>query len=156
METLVWRSEYDIGEAIIDRQHHELFKRVNDFLMACDAGLEPGVLWELFRYLEDYTVVHFMTEERIQRDSGYPDYEEHIKMHGGFIDILTRLRHRFEADGPTPGMLREMQAFVTRWIVDHVTVEDRALGKHLRENPQDRRKSLDEASVANRDRIRPL
>lgn len=155
MEPLKWRDDYAIDEPLIDRQHRELFARVNAFLAACDLRKDIDELSELFMFLESYTIVHFMTEEQVQRESGYPDYGEHLKMHHGFIDTLRFLRERFETSGPTPGILREMQTFVSRWLVQHVTIEDKALGKHLRTKPK-RNQSSDDTTAPIQDRIRPL
>lgn len=154
MQPLQWRDEYLIHEPVIDRQHRELFQRVNDFLAACAVNKHADEIGELFMFLESYTVVHFMTEEQIQRETAYPDYGEHLKMHHGFIDTLRFLRERFEAAGPTPGILREMQTFATNWLVQHVTIEDRALGKHLQQKP--RKEPTADTTAPIQDRIRPL
>lgn len=154
MHRLPWRDEYLIHEPMIDRQHRELFSRVNAFVDACTKHKEADEIAELFMFLESYTIVHFMTEEQIQRETAYPDYDEHLKMHHGFIDTLRFLRERFEAGGPTPGLLREMQTFVTKWLVQHVTIEDKALGKHLRQTP--RKEPTADTNAPIQDKIRPL
>lgn len=143
MEPLKWRDEYAIDDALIDRQHRELFARVNAFLAACKLNKHADEIGELFMFLESYTVVHFMTEEQIQRETAYPDYAEHLKMHHGFIDTMRFLRQRFESGGPTPGILREMQTFTSNWLVQHVSIEDKALGKHLRNQPKRNQSSAD-------------
>lgn len=155
MEPLKWRDDYAINNELIDRQHRELFARVNTFLAACALNKHADEIGELFMFLESYTIVHFMTEEQIQRESGYPDYGEHLKMHHGFIDTLRFLRERFESGGPTPGILREMQTFVSNWLVQHVTLEDKALGKHLQNKPK-RNQPSNDTTVPIQDRIRPL
>ena len=128
-----WSPEYAIDVEIIDNQHKELFSAINNLLEACNQGKGKEEAGEILKFLENYVVEHFKTEEEIQKESGFPEYEAHKKAHDGFIQSFTELKKAFAEEGATLSFVVKINKIVVDWLIQHVTQADKRLGVFLKE-----------------------
>ena len=61
----------ETGNAIIDKEHRELFQAVNKLLEACSEGKGRASMDETINFLNNYVNQHFSHEEQLQKQSGY-------------------------------------------------------------------------------------
>ncbi|NLJ78272.1 MAG: hemerythrin family protein [Tissierellia bacterium] len=133
---MMWKERYRIGVDLIDDQHRELFKRLSNFIRVVQNG-EP---WDekldeakdTLGFMQEYVVYHFEDEERYQREIGYPDYEEHRKIHAGFkaeVDEYVRL---MEEEGFSEETMQELAARFMTWLIMHVGRADQRIGEYAR------------------------
>lgn len=125
-----WSKTLSTGVAWQDRQHRELFKRINTLLEAVTVGLGKEEASRLLRFLEDYIVVHFEAEEQAMNRFNYPATLEHLARHTAFIDEVGRLRSDFAAT-PTSALVIKIQRVVIDWLILHIGGEDKALGSFI-------------------------
>lgn len=125
-----WSKTLSTGVAWQDRQHRELFKRINTLLDAVAVGLGKEEAVRLLKFLEDYIVVHFEAEEQAMNRFNYPATLEHLARHTAFIDEVGRLRSEFAAT-PTPALVIKIQRVVIDWLIKHIGGDDKALGSFL-------------------------
>src|SRR5512134_3985517 len=78
-----WTPALAVGDADIDDQHRELFRRAARLIDALRSG-DRGEVLPTLAYLEAYAVHHFAGEERLMRELGYPGLAEHVAAHGRF------------------------------------------------------------------------
>lgn len=130
---IYWTRELEIGVAPIDRQHRELFERIDALISACQAGRCRDEVTTLLGFLQEYVQVHFAEEEELMRLSGYPQLDDHRLEHAGFSRHLQQLVQGFSAQGVTATLLNDLNATVIDWLYDHIGVRDRALGQWLAE-----------------------
>lgn len=128
---IYWTKELEIGVAPIDRQHRELFERIDDLISACQAGRCQDEVTGLMTFLKDYVQIHFAEEEELMRLSGYPELAEHARKHADFSDHLQELSKGFAEQGFTSPLLNDLNASLVDWLYDHVCGRDRALGQWL-------------------------
>ena len=65
---MLWKEKYQVGVPLIDEQHEELFKRVNNFIEI----IRSGDSWqdkvqsvnETLEFMKLYVVEHFRDEEK--------------------------------------------------------------------------------------------
>jgi hemerythrin len=109
---------------------------INEFLMNSeeDGTVSTAVLTQKLNYLNDYTIQHFFDEEVIQRDTKYPDFENHKKVHDDFKATIRDLKVRLMIKGPSQELTNEVKHTVGDWLVNHIKVMDRKLGTYLKEN----------------------
>jgi hemerythrin-like metal-binding protein len=126
---LEWNRDLDIGHERIDAQHRSLVGLLNrlhqDRLSGTGArGIRP-VLAELHRYV----LFHFGQEEALMHAAGYSRQAEHEAEHRQFADRLEALcaRH-LQGDEGVPA---ETFNWLAGWLLDHIAVQDRALGACL-------------------------
>ncbi len=133
MEQLsLWREEYRIGVEAIDAQHMELFAKVEGLLqIAMTEGEENNrkECLELLRFLIDYTVHHFETEEAFQRAQGYVSYEEHIKIHRQFKNTVLLYQEKVEQEF-SKETLKKFAGTLMTWLTVHVCGYDRKIAKN--------------------------
>ncbi len=131
----VWRKELEVGVETIDSQHREMFRAFNSLLSEPGKpdSVVPGEVPWMIGFLEDYVVNHFGMEELYMRRHNYPGYAEHKAEHNRFIAMFYDLRDEIDAEGITPAAAQRIAATVGDWLVGHIGVTDRELGKFLKE-----------------------
>ena len=129
-----WRESLSIGVDLIDGQHKELLQRFDKLLSACKDGKGIDELKGLLDFLGDYVITHFNAEEAIQRRHQYPGYGEHKKQHDGFVVRLEALKQEINTQGIAVHHVMETNNMLLKWLINHISVVDKELGKYLQEN----------------------
>jgi hemerythrin len=131
MDTFVWRDDYSVGYTLIDEQHRELFSRINAFGNALWEGQGKDLLAAHLRFLADYVVSHFQTEEGLMKTHRFPLYEVHKPVHDAFVAEVSSVLNRI-ADGGLD-TATAILAFEKScdWIRAHVKGMDQELGRFL-------------------------
>ena len=75
--------DLETGNAIIDREHRELFQAVNQLLDSCGKGQGRASMEPAIQFLIGYVNQHFSHEEQLQQESGYPGMPAHKAFHAG-------------------------------------------------------------------------
>ena len=123
MSYLKWSDKYSLNVAEIDEQHKKLVSLVNEMYDAMQAGKGRDMIGTVIAEFVDYTDYHFKAEERLLRQNGYPEYDEHKEMH----DSLSRKAHSIKETfdrGNTPSAI-EVMLLLTNWLNTHILEEDR-------------------------------
>lgn len=129
MSKLEWQERYSVGVDEIDADHHEMVSIINklDDLMSC--GKTRDGLPSIMGRLVDYTHGHFQREEALMAQYRYPGIDLHRQAHEEFIakfsDIQTALLQGNYAVSIT------LFSLLQNWLIDHIMVADRNLGKHI-------------------------
>lgn len=126
-----WTPQYAVGVPEIDRQHQELFSKINDLLEACQRGEGKQFLGEVLAFLEEYVQVHFQTEEKAMLTHAYPEYTQHRAQHQKFIENFKELKAKFEAEGAGIWLIAHTNRVVVDWLTKHIMMTDTKLGAFL-------------------------
>lgn len=122
--------DLETGNEIIDSEHRELFRAVNEFIDACNSqgkmSLEPSV-----RFLLQYVGKHFAHEEELQEKSSYPDMAAHKAFHEKYKEDLKKTVLQIPSSGPTLNDLVNLNGQIAV-LVDHIKVEDKKLSGYLK------------------------
>lgn len=120
---LVWRRSYQCGDAIIDKEHKELFMHGNTLIRAVANGRIPlDKLPEMLDELIESVMAHFRNEEFILSRYGYADLEGHADKHRKLIERALELRS-MAVSGELS--LADVVSFVTRDVVAlHMLIDD--------------------------------
>ena len=128
MSYLKWSDKYSLNVTEIDEQHKKLVSLVNDMYDAMHAGKGRDMIGTVIAEFVDYTDYHFKAEERLLRQSGYPDYDEHKKMHENLSRKAHSIKEAFDR-GNTPSAI-EVMLLLTNWLNTHILEEDRKYKPH--------------------------
>ncbi|MDR2304484.1 MAG: hemerythrin family protein [Treponema sp.] len=128
----LWDASLETGHEMIDEQHKQLFKAVNDLLRTCDQGKGIEELKKSLDFLTEYTIKHFFDEEKIQQKYNYPDFENHRQLHEKFKKDVRDLSVQMIMKGASPGLLGEVKSKIGDWLVTHIKVQDLKLAAHLK------------------------
>lgn len=89
---LIWDKMWSVGVDKIDRQHKELFNRINLLVCSMKSAKGKEEMITTLNFLEEYVIRHFNDEEEIQKKNNYPNYEIQHKEHEIFKNNLKELR----------------------------------------------------------------
>lgn len=128
---LEWSEDLSVGVKEIDNQHKELFNRINDLHAAMNQGRGREVITELIKFLEEYVVIHFGTEEKYMTRYAYPEYPSHKKQHEWFTKELSDTKNKLKEKGPAVHIVVHSNYLLYDWWVNHIKKIDKALGIFL-------------------------
>jgi methyl-accepting chemotaxis protein len=127
-----WDQSLSTGVAKIDDQHRQLIDAVNNLIDAIEAGRGAAELKKALDFLVNYTVIHFDGEEAIQRECGYPGFENHRRIHEAFKKAAAEMAGEMERDGITPNLVNEVKRKFGDWLVTHIKGQDCELGAFIK------------------------
>ena len=129
---MLWNSNYEIGNTLVDSEHKEIFGIV-DRLLADDFAGRPDKIKTAVDFLSDYVARHFEHEEQLMEESGYPDMAAHKKQHRDFVKTVGELMERIEGNLDSVYFSLEVNKVIVDWLAEHVMGSDKALVDHYRE-----------------------
>jgi hemerythrin len=129
---VAWTQDLHVGVAHIDAQHQELFARAASFLAAAERGEGERHVLVTLGYLSGYAATHFEDEERLMRETGYPELAAHAREHQAFQATLHGLTMAFARHGLSGDLAAATGRELAAWLDDHVRTTDRALGHWVR------------------------
>jgi hemerythrin len=127
-----WDESLSTGIQEIDAQHRSLFAMLNGLISAMEAKRGRDEMMKVIKFLDDYVVMHFGTEEAYMKRYGFPGYDRHHAEHRTFIDSYTGLKLMYEESGITSALLILTQSKICNWILNHVGKLDREFGAYLK------------------------
>lgn len=123
--------DLETGNAVIDREHKELFGAVNRLLDACGKGQGRAAMESAIQFLLDYVDKHFANEERLQKTSGYPNISAHKTFHAGYKKTLKEIAVQIPDTGACVSDLGKLNNHIAV-LISHIRSEDKRLGEFLR------------------------
>lgn len=121
------------GNERIDKEHVELFAKINDFMEACGQGKGRDEIMKTVDFLERYTKTHFMFEENIQKMNKYEGFQVHKNFHEQFIKNLTEIKKELQQDGVNIAVLGKINMQIGSSLITHIKTEDVKLAKFMKE-----------------------
>ena len=96
MALLEWNADLSVSVPVFDSQHSRLIDLINELHSSMTAGKGRLVIQKILDELVEYTRYHFTLEESALKKYDYPQLQEHIRLHEGFIDKLKSLTEKKE------------------------------------------------------------
>ena len=129
MGAFTWDDKYLLGHDDIDRQHRELFEILNALHAAMKAGQGGVAIDSALAELFDYAQRHFSDEEAVMAAKGYPELDEHRRLHRQLMQKVTEMLQSRQAGEKLATF--EVLGFVGEWIAEHVGRVDHQFGRFL-------------------------
>jgi len=121
-DTIEWDASLCIGNKIIDGQHEHLFKMFENLRKASQSANKDAesarCISEMMRYVDS----HFADEEMHMKSTGFRGLEEHRALHKEFVD---KVKDYIDSCGSGYVPYADMLEFLTKWLTEHIMVEDR-------------------------------
>lgn len=134
MSQIEWNESYKIGVDFIDKEHQQLFSRMNKLLKLIESEEKSEwVCREGAKYLRNHAVEHFEHEEEYMRSIHYSEYEIHKRLHDNFRHkTLPALEEEMEETQYSLDSIRHFLGVCIGWVVAHTQTEDQAIaGKRI-------------------------
>jgi len=136
-----WTEKLAIGISTIDNQHKELFKRINNLVIAIKEHRCRSEIDGTLKFLDDYAKVHFSAEEKHMREVNYGGLEEQQEDHKKYLAALAELKEEASqprVKGSTYDLSATTNQVVVDWIVDHIMKVDMKFGEFLKQQGKGR------------------
>jgi len=131
---MVWEEKWAIGDKLVDLQHQELLKLLNELLFACTDETMVDYIPNALNFLVQYTVTHFDDEEALQKECGFPYYEEHKKMHEDLKVTVGKLVAKYKKSGSSLELRDDLNNVLVTWLANHIEVEDHKIRDYIKKS----------------------
>jgi hemerythrin len=121
-----WSEHYEVGIAVIDGQHREMFDITNRLLEGLRDGRDARELVETLRELVRCTEHNVATEERLMQEHGLAP-AHHAEEHRRLLESIRRFDLRLDSSG-----LAESTRWLREWLLGHIDEDDRPFAELLR------------------------
>lgn len=125
-----WDKKFEVGNHKIDLEHQVFFDLVQAITVAEKQNFSRDKTRRLIAETMKYAEFHFLSEENMMVDVGYPDFEAHHAQHVALMQHLQSAVVKFEIGGSDTRSLAE---FLTDWFVAHTSHEDKKLAVYIRQ-----------------------
>lgn len=126
-----WKPALSVFVEAIDNQHRELYRRLDRFLDSVLQGEGKQEVGQILKFLIDYCVVHFGTEELYMQKHEYPGYPAHKKAHERLTNDVLNIQRQIE-EGITSEHIITLINQLGDWVTEHIEKMDKELGAYLR------------------------
>lgn len=128
MINLQWDSKFELGHEKIDFEHQIFLDLIRS---ASELSPESEKVSRILKEVEKYAEFHFLSEENVMIDCGYPDYINHKEEHKRLIALLRE--HIFKFNHQEIG-LEDVVEFLFQWFALHTTQVDSKLTRYIKEH----------------------
>lgn len=124
-----WDRSMETGDPVVDQQHRDIHRMVDEVEGADGC---PDELMRVLEGLMDYVECHFLTEEDLMRRSGFDPVlaERHVAEHHQLADAARSAVLKFRS-GDLVSML-PLAELLRDWLATHVHEHDRELIEFVR------------------------
>jgi hemerythrin len=137
---LEWTETLATGITTIDSQHRELFRRINDLVLAIKQHRCKSEIDGMIKFLDDYARVHFSEEETHMRETGYGGLEAQRGEHEKYLAALAGLKEQASLPRFQVGsydLSATTNQVVVDWIVGHILKLDMRFAEYLKSKGMD-------------------
>lgn len=124
-----WTPELTLNFELLDAQHVQLFRRLEETAAALGGPREP--LDAAVAAFADALMEHLASEEQLMDDSAYPERVRHKSAHELFVADFEQMRAELRASGPTPALADWVRRRIPEWLRFHIRVNDVPLAAWL-------------------------
>ena len=123
--SILWRDSMKVGDPELDAEHKKFIALLNLIergLQQKDVSPANEIFEELLIYVEE----HLPAEEAYMQRVGYPDFEEHKRLHEEFAYNFYVMLGRFRAsvdDAERRRHVVKLAEFVREWLIEHILKE---------------------------------
>ena len=124
MSLISWNETFSVKIFELDQQHKKWLDIINDLHGAMLAGKGKAQLDKTFKALEDYTRIHFSTEEGYLSKAHYPELEAHKKLHRDLEEKLKNIHQKYLSQDDillSVEVLNELRD----WLIYHIKNVDK-------------------------------
>ena len=121
-----WQEDFSVGVVIIDEQHKNLLRVINEFLYSLEDMDNREAIERRLEEMIRYTDYHFYTEQLLLE--AHPDFPEHLEQHWQLVKKSRQIQKDFQAYLVPPA---EVFDFLVSWLKNHILGTDKVYFSYL-------------------------
>ena len=121
-----WDKKYEVGNVRIDFEHQIFLDLIKTVHLARDFPKDRQR--RLLAEVEKYAEFHFLSEENMMIDTGFPDRSYHTQEHNQLLAVLKNKIYEFEYEDLS---VESTLDFLLEWFALHTSQVDKKLAEHL-------------------------
>jgi len=129
MTLFEWTPNLSVKNDIMDADHKELVRILNELFDAMKEGRGFTIMNRILDDLATYTIQHFTREESLMKSSSYPDVEQHMEEHYQLVKEVTRFKEDYK--NKKRELSGEVLSYLKAWLTDHIQRSDKQFGNYL-------------------------
>jgi hemerythrin-like metal-binding protein len=130
---IVWNDVNRLGLPILDEQHRGIVAIINSYHYFFRKGREVDMIGLTLKTLEQYTALHFKTEETLLMQTAYPDLERHLSLHQKLMERTMRISREVVEQEESAIALKCLR----EWWMVHINEEDKRYVPHVKKDMGD-------------------
>lgn len=119
----LWDDSFALQIPALDIHLKNLFDLAYELDCAIEAGNEEQVIEQTIQRLKEHCQGHFVTQENLLHEYGYPEVHAHAIQHDRFTRTLLDFESQWQAGAG--GVPLRLAAFLKKWMASHIAVEDK-------------------------------
>ena len=123
MKQIVWTDEFSVGIESLDNQHKQIIGFINRLAEDKDVSSRSKTLHEILYEMMQYSLEHFMHEEKLLIETGYQDLINHKDLHARYIEKYSDLSMA-AMKSSSDSLTSELLEFLVLWWENHILEED--------------------------------
>jgi len=140
MPFFIWKESFNTHIPLIDRQHRKIFGVLNRLYDAAQAPVDHNYVMQSLREMNEYSNLHFSTEERLMTHYGYPELETQKQQHKYYREqMVVQLTKAFHEEDET--VCKNSLQFLRDWFLNHILQEDLKLAEAVAQKNEQTRRS---------------
>src|SRR5512142_190330 len=131
-----WSEKLATGISTIDSQHKELFRRINNLVIAIKQQRCKSEIDDTIKFLDDYARIHFAEEEKHMREANYTGLDQQREDQRHYLAALAELKQQAalpRVRGSSYDLSATTNQVVVDWIVGHIMRLDMKFGEYLKQ-----------------------
>jgi hemerythrin len=128
-----WDKGLELGNDLIDTQHRILMLLYRKLDMAIKTRESEQNIRRVILELKKFAEFHFISEENLMHEIGYPDVDAHALIHTGLLKqlemILIQINHHKEFP-------ESLLYFLIQWLTQHALNDDMKITDYLKDSHQ--------------------
>lgn len=129
-----WTPSISVNNEIIDSQHKELLKKINELLTAILEKRGQEIIEGIVRFLGEYIEGHLRYEEEYMEKHLYPELKEHKEIHNKFVERYNDFEEKIKLGIISVEMSHDVEVFLGEWWINHIGHEDKRYADFIKEN----------------------
>ncbi len=125
-----WKRDWESGNAEIDAEHRAILETGNNLLDMSISGAPVSRIEEELNHLMAHIQEHFEHEEALLRQIGWPEREEHCKIHRALLTDAEMLKGKFHRGELDAGAF--FNFLVGKVLVEHLLLNDSRFFAYLK------------------------
>jgi len=118
-----WKEQYSLDIPSIDKQHMHFFKLFDKINSFDNNGVDYNQLNDYIDELEEYTILHFRTEEALMKKANFQSYDFHVEQHKLFSQKIKEFKIDYNYKNLL--LIDKIVAFMRKWLIIHISEIDK-------------------------------